>query len=160
MHQPQPTTPCLLELPLCTECTAPAHWLLTLSNRTHVPRTEPEDIGDISNGSRDDEYYHDEYDGPQPYHRRGRLKIRSSKKEEQASVSQAVVVPAQAYVAQHFFSPPSRTQHVTFLPSSLLRGPILSTAQKPNVPLHSADPTPFGISGQRYANNKDISLHN
>ncbi|KAJ8439185.1 hypothetical protein Cgig2_029723 [Carnegiea gigantea] len=42
------------------------------SNRTHVlRRTEPEDIGHIPNGSRDDEFYHDESDGPQPYRCRG-----------------------------------------------------------------------------------------
>ena len=46
------------------------------SNRTHVPRMEPEDIGHKPNGSRDDEYYHDESDEPRPYQRRGRYEDR------------------------------------------------------------------------------------
>ncbi|KAJ8430648.1 hypothetical protein Cgig2_025661 [Carnegiea gigantea] len=53
------------------------------SNRTHVSRrTEPEDIGHKPNGSRDDDYYYDEFDGPQPYHRRGN-RTRCTVREEQ-----------------------------------------------------------------------------
>ncbi|KAJ8433632.1 hypothetical protein Cgig2_026812 [Carnegiea gigantea] len=47
--------------------------LLLGSLRTHVPRTEPEDIGHIPNGFRDNEYYHDELNEPQSYRHRARL---------------------------------------------------------------------------------------
>ncbi|KAJ8435372.1 hypothetical protein Cgig2_009128 [Carnegiea gigantea] len=41
------------------------------NGRTHVPRRmEPEDIGYKPNVSKDDEYYHEESDGPQPYSHR------------------------------------------------------------------------------------------
>ncbi|KAJ8424758.1 hypothetical protein Cgig2_032275 [Carnegiea gigantea] len=51
-------------------CCAPA---AACALQTHVPRgMELDDSGHISNGSRDDGYYHDESDEPQPYHRRGR----------------------------------------------------------------------------------------
>ncbi|KAJ8431015.1 hypothetical protein Cgig2_017193 [Carnegiea gigantea] len=47
------------------------------SNRTYVPRrTKPKDIAHISNISRDDEFYHDESNGLQPDHRRGRRVVR------------------------------------------------------------------------------------
>ncbi|KAJ8426272.1 hypothetical protein Cgig2_002933 [Carnegiea gigantea] len=45
------------------------------SNRTHVPRTKPERIGHILNGSRDDEYSHDESDESRPFHRRGKVSL-------------------------------------------------------------------------------------
>ncbi|KAJ8433983.1 hypothetical protein Cgig2_012676 [Carnegiea gigantea] len=49
-------------------------------NKIHALRsTEPEDIGHIPNGSRDDEYYHDESDGLQPYFCRGRCVVREEK---------------------------------------------------------------------------------